>query len=75
MVESIVHRLLPLLNGDDFTLKFGFVLAFLLGLWLGWGWKRKNVVISCVTCAADWSGDWQGDFRAPGEEKNNGGRV
>lgn len=52
MVESIVYRLLPLLCWDDFALKVGFVLAFLLGLWLGWGWERKNVVISCLTCAA-----------------------
>ena len=52
MVVSIIHRLLPLLCWDGFTLKFGFVLAFLLGLWLGWGWKRKNMVISCATCAA-----------------------
>ncbi len=42
MVESIVYRLLPLLCWDDFTLKVGFVLAFLLGLWLGWGWERKK---------------------------------
>ena len=52
MVVSIIHRLLPLLCWDGFTLKFGFALAFLLGLWLGWGWKRKIMVISCATCAA-----------------------
>ena len=50
MVRDIVDRLFPLLIWDDFELMFGFVLAFLLGLWLGWGWKRKNVVISCLTC-------------------------
>ncbi len=50
MVGSIIHRLFPLLLWNDFKLKFGFALAFLLGLWLGWGWKRKNVIISCLAC-------------------------
>ena len=51
MLESIIHRLFPLLLWDDFELKSGFVLAFLLGLWLGWGWERKKVAISCAACA------------------------
>ncbi len=50
MLESIMHRLFPLLLWDDFELKSGFVLAFLLGLRLGWGWKQKDVVIACLTC-------------------------
>lgn len=52
MLRNIVYRLLPVLDyWDDLRLLFGIVLVFLLGLWLGWGWKRKNVGISCLICA------------------------
>ena len=38
MVRDIVDRLFPLLlYWDNFEMIFGFVLAFLLGLWMGWG--------------------------------------
>ena len=51
MVRDIVDRLFPLLfDWDNFEMIFGFVLAFLLGLWMGWGWAWRKIGISSLVC-------------------------
>ena len=51
MVRDIVERLFPLLfYWDNFEMLFGFVLALLLGLWMGWGWAWRKIGISSFVC-------------------------
>lgn len=62
----MLDRLFPLLgNWNNLEMIFGFVLALLLGLWIGWDWAWKKLGIFGLICAALYAvGVWLEESRS-----------
>lgn len=65
-LERMLDRLFPLLsNWNNLEMLFGFVLAVLLGLWIGWGWAWKKIGFLGLICAALYAvGVWLEESRS-----------
>ena len=52
-VECMLERLLPLMsNWNNLEMLIGFVLALVLGLWIGWDWAWTKIGFFGLICAA-----------------------
>lgn len=49
----MLERLFPLMrNWNNLEMLIGFVLALVLGLWIGWGWAWKKIGFFGLICTA-----------------------
>lgn len=49
----MLDRLFPLMsNWNNLEMLIGFVLALVLGLWIGWGWAWKKIGFFGLICTA-----------------------